>query len=274
MSNDYLTVKEVQTRMLEMLDVLLEYFEAHNYHFVLTGGSALGAVRHSSMIPWDDDMDIALPREEYEKFIGQFESANSQFELKNERQSDWGYAYARLSDKSTEYMYQWGNVDNGIFIDIFPIDHLPDSKIGQLSTYAMMKSLDVVRNAARRTNYQPHERFVALKKVMVILLKPVSSAGVAHCQSRLARLVDRLCAKSGQSGLYVVEGINGLREVNATEIYRRTKDGNFNGRHVKIPSNSTSYLTKLYGANYMDLPPVEQRKTHGKFKTKNILLKG
>lgn len=268
MTTEYLPVKEVQTRMLEMLDVLLEYFEAHNYQYVLTGGSALGAVRHKAIIPWDDDMDIALPRDEYEKFIVDFQSKDDRFVLKNEHQPDWGYAYARLSDSTTEYVYRWGNVNNGVFIDIFPNDKLPASKSGQHLTYALMKGLDVIRNAARRTDYQPGDRFVYLKKVLAIALKFSNEAKIAHLQVRLATTVDRICQKSNYSGLYVVQGINKLKEVNPAMTYMQTKEACLNGRKVKIPFNSDKYLTKLYGPEYMMLPPVQKRKTHGKFKQK------
>lgn len=268
MTNEYLTVTEVQTRMLEMLDVLLQYFEAHNYHYVLTGGSALGAVRHKSIIPWDDDMDIALPRDEYEKFIVDFQSNDDRFVLKNEHQPDWGYAYARLSDSSTEYVYRWGNVDNGVFIDIFPIDKLPESKYGQYLTYTLMKGLDVIRNAARRKDYQPGDRFIFWKKLLANAFKLANGAKIAHLQVHLAKMVDYICRKSGYSGLYVVQGINKLKEVNTSTTYLQTKDACLNGRKVKIPFNSNKYLTKLYGPEYMMLPPVQNRKTHGKFKQK------
>ena len=59
----YLTVPEVQKIMLAILADMIKYFNEHNYHYVLTGGSALGAVRHQGFIPWDDDADVALPRD-------------------------------------------------------------------------------------------------------------------------------------------------------------------------------------------------------------------
>lgn len=76
---NYLTVPAVQKIMLAILKDVVTYFDTHDYHYVLTGGSALGAVRHQGFIPWDDDADVALPRHEYERFIREYKPNNSQY---------------------------------------------------------------------------------------------------------------------------------------------------------------------------------------------------
>ncbi|MBM7616566.1 lipopolysaccharide cholinephosphotransferase [Weissella uvarum] len=264
-SEDFLTIEEVHLYMLEILDDILDYLKQHNMTYVLTGGSALGAVRHHGFIPWDDDIDLAMPREEYDAFVANYRPTQPRLKLINLEQTDGsGIAYTRVANVQTGSQNELLNVNNGIFVDVFPLDHVPDQQSGQKSAYYRMKILDGLRNSTRRTAFNRDEPWwkVFIKQVTTSLVKHQSTDGYAAKIDRLARKVNEKNQTSHTMSLYVVQGINAMRENQSVEIYTtKRQPAVFEGRTVNIPG--PGYLEKLFGPNYMQIP--DEHKSHGNF---------
>lgn len=263
-----LSIPEVQQRILAMYDDVIKFFNDNQMPYLLTGGSALGGIRHHGFIPWDDDMDLGLLRDDYQRFVAEYQPQNTQFQLKSlEYDANWENGYARVIDLQTGSSNQYLNINHGVFLDVFPIDHLPDSKQGQKRHYYQMKILDVLRNSKRRVGYRDDESRLAVfcKESLRIVLKPFKISYFARKMSALAQKTNAKYKNSQVMSLYIVQGINQQRETNAASIYQHRQKIQFEGREGYVPTDVQTYLTHLYGPQYLELPPVEARKAHGHF---------
>ncbi len=129
--------KRVWQKELEILEKIVEICNENNIKYSLSGGSLLGAVRHKGFIPWDDDIDICMKREEYDKFL---KLAQEKLEYpyfvqyyKTEKLYNRGHAQIRNSEttailKCETTMEGRNNFNKGIFVDIFPLDNVPDNE--------------------------------------------------------------------------------------------------------------------------------------------------
>ena len=136
--NDYLVskeMKEIWAVELDLLKAFQEVCEKHHLIYYADGGTMLGAIRHGGYIPWDDDIDLLMPREDYEKLC---EVAESEFQFPYFFQTEYtdptslrGHAQLRNSKTTAILLYEYEGINNfnqGIFIDIFPLDSVPDDE--------------------------------------------------------------------------------------------------------------------------------------------------
>lgn len=120
-------LRKIQLRMLEMLKYVDNLCKKNNIPYWLSAGTCLGAVRHGGFIPWDDDLDIEMLGDDYERFKKIIEGSNSKYVLQTrENDNHYNYTYAKLRDNESEITEIHGNDEaykyKGIFIDIFPMD--------------------------------------------------------------------------------------------------------------------------------------------------------
>ena len=121
-------LKELQNVMLQMMIEIDRICRKNNIQYILSGGTMLGAVRHHGFIPWDDDMDIAMPRKDYDRFV---EIANSElperFRLEcYENTRDYPYNFGKVRDVNTIFKEKFTaslNINHGVYIDVFPMDY-------------------------------------------------------------------------------------------------------------------------------------------------------
>lgn len=128
------TLRKLQLVELEIANEIKRVCVENNIKYFLESGTLLGAVRHGGFIPWDDDMDIGMMREEYEKFLKIApEKLSSEFILqtwKNEKDYSLTFAKVRKSDTIfLEYEFKDSSMHNGIWVDIFPYDSVPEKNI-------------------------------------------------------------------------------------------------------------------------------------------------
>lgn len=123
-------IKEMQQIGLLMLADVDKYCRENDITYFVGYGTLLGAIRHKGFIPWDDDIDIIMPREDYNKFIREY--GNERYKvLSNEYTTDYYYNFAKVVDLKTYAIEHGRNVriqDLGLYIDVFPIDHLKKNK--------------------------------------------------------------------------------------------------------------------------------------------------
>ncbi len=259
-----LTSVELRRIQLEILKVIDEFCGQNNIRYSLAYGSLLGAVRHGGYIPWDDDIDIFVPREDFDRMIQLFpENHKNHYKIASlGRDPLYLRPYAKAYDDNTvlvEHVRDKKNV--GVNIDIFPIDNVPDDE-------AEWKKYDKKR---RRINTLFRLRFVKLKKGrsiwknLTLILLNVLTAPISL--RRWAEYMDRMAQKfRKETGEYCYDNCNGIYKI---QRYRRGWFDNlvdlpFEDCRFKAFAEYDKCLSITYG-DYMTPPPVEKRQTRHSF---------
>ena len=139
-------LRKHQLRMLEMLKYIDSVCKKHNIKYWLCSGTLIGAVRHGGFIPWDDDIDIAMPREDYERFFVEYPLHSSgKFKLLSYRDKSSIYPFFKVVDPRTVVFEKYVNprYQTGVWVDIFPLDLLPanDRPFKTCNRYQMLYAL-------------------------------------------------------------------------------------------------------------------------------------
>lgn len=246
--------EEIQKYLLETVKVLSDFCENNNLRYYLSGGSLLGAVRHQGFIPWDDDIDIMMPRKDYEVLISEFD--NNTYEIVDcQTNKYYGAPYARMWDKRT--VREWKNFDQismGIYIDILPIDGYPNSEFLSVIRDYYLLYLRKWRTISLRKTITEKDRFKVLQKI----LKAINphTANYYSCKANLIGKKNSFETSSFvgvQSGTYHQQ-----KERNPKSIFDHTIYFQFEDIQLPGPAGYDEYLKHLFG-NYMQLPPEDQR---------------
>lgn len=254
-------LKQLQKIELEMLIELDRICKKYGIKYSLDGGSLLGAVRHQGFIPWDDDIDIIMLREEYMKFrkACRKELDTERFFLQDymtDQNYRWGYAKMRRNGTSfiragQEHLKQ----KDGIFMDIFVVDNVPDG-------YFMRRIHHFMCFLIRKTLYSEvgkcNERNLFLREIYVLLSK-VKRDKVFHFRNKLAKSVSH--KRTALISHYTLEYPKRCRYGLPRECFDEMIDLEFEGRKFPCFKKYDLYLSSYYG-DYMTLPPEEQRVPH------------
>ena len=251
----------LQNYLLEMLDWFHHVCQEENIRYYVIGGTMLGAMRHGGFIPWDDDIDVGLPRPDYERFIQLMEKKGGRYTLETpySSQLDYCYNYSKLYDTTTTLEECGRNsVRRGVFIDVFPIDGIGNTLNEALNRYRTIRWLKLFLIARRRTIHPG----VPLHKKVAILVAQAIPISLAK-ERKLSQRLDTLCAKRGyDSSLYVG---NLLGAYHDREIVPKTFFGNptpisFESITVMGLQEPEKYLESIYG-DWRTPPDENHRKT-------------
>ena len=255
--------KEVQFEELKQIELNIlkqihEICTQQEFRYFLAGGTLLGAIRHKGFIPWDDDIDIAMPRPDYDKFIDYCISNKTSFKImSNKVDKNYGYLFAKAMDPQTVLVEKVGNrydVELGVCVDIFPIDGLGDTEGEALSS---MNKTRFDRELLVAANWKRFSR----SKTRPIYYEPIRLA--FFCVSRLCsfkKIISKVESKYDSDSFdkrkYVgcVCGVYRKKEIMPREVVSEYVDMPFEGLLFKCPKEYDKYLTSFYG-DYMQLPP-------------------
>lgn len=239
---------------LDMLKAFIAVCEKHDLTYFLIGGTALGAVRHGGFIPWDDDIDVGLPREDYENFmaVAQADLPEGLF-LQNEKTDpEYMTCFAKIRNSNTTFLESTVShlkINHGVFIDIFPIDGCAD-----YDRYVKRSRFVAIRAASRfRFKRSLKEK---LAKTVVALRYPSAK----RARDRMLALWKETPYRTSEKVINY-GGAYGRREVFDKGVYGNGCPGTFEGLSVRLPERVDEYLSGLYG-NYMTPPPPEKQIAH------------
>lgn len=259
-----LTTDEIHSELLLIFKDIIKVCDENDITYYISGGTLLGAIRHKGFIPWDDDLDLMIPRDAYDKFETVYRhSGTYTFWSKNDKDK-WNTPYSRIENIDTIIDNKEVEMTHGLFVDIFPIDYVPNSKLKQMIILLIIKTLNTFRNGSRKKLNYNNIKYGYFKKIIINPVgKFVGSYRWAYMMDKFARYINKKNKdKSGFCGVIVVSYTHKLREFVTASIYDNTVKLQFEKIEVIAPSGYNDYLKSLYG-DYMELPPKDMQKpTH------------
>ena len=247
-------IHELRQIQMGILDEVHQYCEAHGLRYFLSSGTLIGAVRHKGYIPWDDDIDVYMPRKDYEEFLATYHDQTGRFKSINPYQeSNYYYTFAKVVDLRTKMIEtETEGYEIGVYMDIFPVDYVTDDLQERKRVFKLKKLLYKIRRC-KISNANPLRSRLAYWCYKSL---PVS----AHY---VFRLIQRLIVlgKPTRTVCNMTEAGPKIKGCFPAEDIASSVDIEFEGKLYKTMVGYKDYLERTYG-DYMTLPPVEQRVTH------------
>lgn len=261
-SND-IDLNELKELEKDILNKVVEFCDKHNLKYMLVFGTLLGAVRHKGFIPWDDDIDIAMPRKDYELFLKLFpgEMKGTIYYLQSSTtEKKYWLPFAkvrRLDTLFNELPIVKVDAPKGVFVDIFPIDELRKETIFTVLKLRLLFLNKTIIYSKRKLDFDNN------KKMLYKLLR-LFPLGIPTLQK-----INEALFKKGKGDMigffYANETLNRCNYgIPKDEIFPTSKV-EFEGKIYNAPKNTDYFLKNFYG-DYMKLPPVEKRTTWHPYK--------
>ena len=259
------TINKVQAVECEIMQVIDTICRAHNLSYFAIGGTALGAVRHQGFIPWDDDIDIGMPRKDYEAFLqyARKELPQGYFlqTFFTEKKSPFYFAKIRKDNtKFVEYYLKDLDIHQGIFVDIFPFDNVPENPTLRNLHYRVSRFLYQVYLCKSLTTVcssrfeQKDNRKGILRKILHVLLLPIPKRWLYHLMDRSVQMFNN---KPCEEISHIVR-----RRLRARlDILYPVQYLPFENLQMPVPNDYHAYLSAQFN-NYNDLPPENKRFGH------------
>ena len=256
-------LKEIKDKELEILDAVLDICNKNGIKYFLIGGSCLGAVRHGGFIPWDDDIDLGMPRPEYERFLQIAEqSLPDNFFLQYYKTDlDYRQDFTKVRNSNTSFIETASKnlkINHGLYIDIFPIDGMPNNPL---------KKFNLLLHKKIAKLYLGKDYFRSSFKKRLFLKLPILFAcalNMFKSPNKVLRKLDDHYKKFAYNECDFIlchGGAWGRREIHPKSQFGNGRFENFEGRKVIVPENAEEYLRWQYG-DWQNLPPESQRKPH------------
>ena len=263
------STQEIQDIEKGILSEIHAFCVNNGIRYTLYGGTLLGAIRHKGFIPWDDDIDIAMPRPDYERFCREFRSDRYSLHC-YENDHRYCYPFAKVCDDRTVLIEDsYRHLRLGVFLDVFPLDGFSDNDAAPRRIIRMKKVVWgclVFQNCSPFNKKRSFRRQLFLSFCLPFKLIPLA---VRRLPSRL--ILPLFSRKASQTSFEGAPFVGcavwgyGIREIFPRSIYAGWTTVSFEGESRCVMSGWKEYLTSVYG-DYMTPPPPEKRYTDHAFR--------
>ncbi len=253
-------IEQLKQIQLSILDFVNLFCKENNIRYSLCGGSLIGAIRHKGYIPWDDDIDIMMPRPDYDKFLELFNSKNadSNYRVINYlTDKDFYQPFSKIVDTSTVLIEAFERKINGlgVNIDVFVIDGLPnDSEKRNQYWKKMLKLRNLATCLYQKEHKKEHGIKKIIRKIFYYLFKLLPG-------NFFAKRFDKIAKKNNfEESDIIANSIFGYgkKEEMPGNLFDELVDVDFEGRKYKSVKDYNTYLSNIFG-DYMQLPPKEMQ---------------
>lgn len=265
-------VRQAQLITLRILKIVDQVCEKHNLDYWIEGGTLLGAVRNGGFIPWDDDLDIAMPREDYEKFleIAPKELPEDLFIQNLETTPLAGNTWTQIKDRNSRMVIdRKAKYHQGIYIDIFPCDIYSQNSLKRFFTESLMKKLYIFAyaiNAPLKKTYL--SKINIIKNIVKIILKviffpfAIFNKDIIYNRNLKTRhkRIEKMKKNPKLNYGYGTDVLN-FDTILDIDIVYPLKKIKFEDGEFMAPNDVHRYLKKMYG-DYMQIPPENKRVQH------------
>lgn len=250
--------------LLYIMDEIDKICEKNKINYSLIGGSMIGAVRHKGFIPWDDDIDVAMLREDYEKFARVcYSTLDDKFQWQSIlTDPDYPYGFGKLILKGTECIsagHENEKWQKGIYVDVFPLDDIPTNKY--LQKKHKFCNLLLIKMLERKMKGKIINK--NLNKIIIFHLIDILNIFVSF--NFLRKKLEKNMLRYEKSNSEIVSNLGGYygyeKEMTYKKYFKKFIRVPFEDRNYYIIKEYDLYLTSVYG-DYMKMPPEDKRRTH------------
>lgn len=243
---------ELQEAILNMMQCVHDICVENGITYYMVGGTMLGAVRHQGFIPWDDDMDIAMPRKDFEKFLSlSKEKIPEWMEIKKPIENVVNMGYAKVMNRNTTIVEDFKGIRvGGIFIDVFPLDGIENNYDRAVSRLKTIKTKTFMFRAKQNLSDTS-----SIGRKMMSFIAKIFSLDTLYCN-----YLTEVQKRDFYNAEYVANtvGVYSIKELTKRENFGKPQLYRFNAHMFYGVEKPDEFLRGIYG-DYMQLPPEEKR---------------
>ena len=253
---------EIKQNLLLIMDEIHEICQNNGLQYFLSGGTLLGAIRHQGFIPWDDDIDIHMPRKDYEKFIELYPKIGKNRLTAFELNSDYKYPFAKLNKAGTILVEKNGEcgVELGVYVDIFPLDGLGQTRKEAKRLMRKMNLCQIFNLSTRVKQWRETEPF--WRNLAIYCVNRIALLLGGHRKfNRMTTKIATIYSYEDSKLVGEIVDFVGEKRIWEKGWFQEAIPHSFENREYLIPKGYHQILSKFYG-DYMTPPPEDKRVAH------------